>query len=79
MSKEFQTKLQRSVANPKGKDAKEVLKKLVPVLTNGGKRTVIGALERRAAAEEILAMGRSFGAASNFLTFSVDDVHTPGV
>ena len=40
---------------------------------------MFGALERRAAAGEILAMGRAFGAASNFLTFSVDDVHTPGV
>ena len=79
MSKEFQTKIQRSVADPEGRDAKEVLKKLVPILTVGGKRTVFGALERRAAAGEILAMGRMFGPASNFLTVSVDDIHSPGV
>ena len=45
------------VANPEGKQAKEVLKKLIPVLTSGGKKIVFGALERRAAAGEILNMG----------------------
>ena len=78
-SEGFQTKLRMGIANPEGKQAKEVLKKLIPVLTSGGKKTVFGALERRAAAGEILAMGRAYGAASNFLTVSVDDVHTPGV
>ena len=78
-SEGFQTKLRMGIANPEGKQAKEVLKKLIPVLTSGGKKTVFGALERRAAAGEILAMGRAYGAASNFLTVSVDDMHTPGV
>jgi len=78
-SESFQTKLRMGIANPEGKQAKEVLKKLIPVLTSGGKKTVFGALERRAAAGEILAMGRAYGAASNFLTVSVDDVHTPGL
>ena len=55
------------------------MKKLIPVLTSGRKKTVFGALERRAAAGEILAMGRAYRAASNFLTVSADDVHTPGV
>ena len=56
-----------------------MLKKLIPVLTSGGKKTVFGALECQAVAGEILAMGTAYSAASNFLTVSVDDVHTPGV
>jgi hypothetical protein len=65
MEKDFQTKLQNAVVNPEGKDAKQVLKKLVPILASGGKQTIFGALERRKAAGEILAMGRKYGAASN--------------
>ena len=79
MEKDFQTKLQNAVANPEGKDGKYVLNKLVPMLASGGRNTVFGALERRSAAGEILAMGRKHGAASNFLTVSVDDVHSPSV
>ena len=78
-SEDFRTKAWMGIANPEGKQAKEVLKKLIPVLTSGGKKTVFGALERRATAGEILATGRAYGAASNFLTVSVENVHTPGV
>ena len=70
MSTSFQQKLRVSVANPDSKSAKEVIGKLLPVLTTGSKNTSFGALERRAAAGEILAMGRKYGAASNFLTVS---------
>jgi hypothetical protein len=55
------------------------LKKLVPILASGGKQTIFGALERRRAGGEILAMGRKYGGASNFLTISIDDVNTPSV
>ena len=40
---------------------------------------MFGALERRATAGDILAMGTAYGAASTFLRVSVDNVHTPGV
>ena len=79
MEKDFQTKLQSAVANPEGKDGKYILNKLVPMLASGGRNTVFGALERRSAAGEILAMGRKYGAASNFLTVSIDDVQSPHV
>ena len=59
-----------------GKVGKGGSKKLVPVLTSKGKKTAFGALEHQAAAEEILTMGRVYGAASKFLTVSVDHVHT---
>ena len=78
-SEDFQTKLQMGITNPEGNQAKEVLKKLIPVLTSGGKKTVFCALEHRPAAGKILSMGRAYGAASNFLTVSVDNVHTPEV
>lgn len=68
MSDSFQKNLRMSVANPEGKQAKHMLGKLLPVLTSGSKKTVFGALERRAAAGEILAMGHRYGPASNFLT-----------
>ena len=63
MSRNFQSKLLKAVAIPDGADAKFVLKRLVPMLTTGGKNTVFGALERRAAAGQILAMGRKYGGA----------------
>ena len=78
-SSDFQDKLKMAVASPDGPEAKAVLKDLIPVLTCGGKRTVFGALERRSAAGQILAMARKHGPASNFLTISVDDVNSPGV
>ena len=77
MSKEFQHQLQKSVANPECKEAKSVLNKLIPVMTSGSKKTSFGALERKSAAGEILAMGRKYGPASNFLTASVDDINSP--
>ena len=79
LSKEFQTKLKSAVANPDGKTAKSVLRIITPILKTAGKKTLFGALERHAAAGDILAMGRRFGPASNFLTVAVDDVNSPTV
>ena len=56
-----------------------MLRKLILVLTSRGKKIVFGALELQATSGEVLAMRRAYGAVSNFLTVSVDDVHTPGV
>jgi len=42
MTNEFQQKLYRDVVNPIGKDAKQVLQKLVPVLKSGGKSCIWG-------------------------------------
>ena len=68
MKSDFQEKLKEAVANPTGKVAKQVLRKLVPVLKSGGKKSAFSALDRHAAAGEILAMGRRFAAAPTFLT-----------
>jgi len=68
MKSDFQEKLKESVANPTGKVAKQVLRKIIPVLKSGGKKSAFSALDRHAAAGEILAMGRRFAAAPTFLT-----------
>ena len=76
-SAEFQVKLQHAVADPKCQDAKYVLKKLIPVLTNAGKNTSFGPLERNSSLAETYAMMRRFGCAISFVTISIDDVSTP--
>ena len=78
-SGEFQNNLRRAVADPESQQAKDVLNKIMPVMTAGSRKTTFGALQRRSTAGEILAMGRKYGPASNFLTVSVDDVNSPGV
>ena len=45
-SKEFQTQLRDAVANPKSRNAKKVLKKILPVLNVAGKKTCFGAVEK---------------------------------
>jgi hypothetical protein len=41
-STDFQVKMQNAVAHPDGKDAKYVIRKLLPVLTTAGKNTSFG-------------------------------------
>ena len=77
VSEEFQTKLRDAKHNPSGHAAKYVMNKLVPVLTYAGRKSVFGALERNESAGQILALGRRFGCATNFLTFGIDDVNYP--
>lgn len=76
-SEEFQAKLMDATKNPKGRAAKYVLDKLVPLLSYAGRKSHFGALERNQSAGEILALGRFFGCASAFLTFGIDDVNHP--
>ena len=77
VSEEFQTKLRAAIKNSEGSAAKYVLKRLVPVLTFAGRKSVFGALERNESAGQILALGRHFGCATAFLTFGIDDVNHP--
>ena len=76
-SKEFLCKLSSAEENPSGKDAKEVIKKVLPILNVSGKRTPFGALERSFAISKMLAMTRRYGPASVFLTIAPDDVNNP--
>ena len=78
-STDFQVKVQNAVAHPDSKDAKYVIKKLLPVLTTAGKNTSFGALERNASLGETYAMIRRFGPQFEFLTIATDDVSNPQV
>jgi hypothetical protein len=77
MSPQFQGRLRRAVKAPHSKDGKYVLKKLVPILASGGRKTVFGAVERYESRSQILALARRFGPAPAFLTFAIDDVNHP--
>jgi hypothetical protein len=77
MSPEFQAKLRRAVQKPHSEDGKYVLKRVMPILTSGGRQTVFGAVERYNSKAEILALARRFGPAPAFLTFAIDDVNHP--
>ena len=77
MSESFQEKLKEAVKDPHGKVGKEVMKKIEPILTGGGKQTLYGALARADTGGKIMAMRRRYGSAPAFLTFAIDDVNHP--
>jgi hypothetical protein len=77
MSESFQEKVKEAVKDPHGKIAKQVMKKMEPFLTGGGKRTTYGALARADTGGKIMAMRRRRGCAPAFLTFGMDDVNDP--
>ena len=75
----FQSKVQNAVADPKSKDAKYVLKRLIPVLTSAGKNTSYGCLQKNASLGEMYAMMRRFGPQFAFVTIAIDDVNNPHI
>ena len=77
LSESFQEKLKEAVKDPHGKVAKQIMKKIEPFLTGGGKLTTYGALARADTGGKILAMRRRFGCAPAFLTFAINDVNHP--
>jgi hypothetical protein len=77
LSEGFQEKLKVAVKDPHGKIAKEVMKKIEPILSGGGKQNTYGALARADTGKKIVAMRRRFSCAPAFLTFAIDDVNHP--
>ena len=77
LSGEFKALLKKAVANPVSKEAQNVMKELGPILKSTGKKTVYGVMEKYSASGEILAMGRRYGAASQFLSFTFNDTQHP--
>ena len=77
LSAEFKTMLKKAVANPVSKDAQKVMAEVGPVLKSSQKKTVYGVMEKYSASGEILAMGRRYGAASNFTSFTFNDTQHP--
>lgn len=74
---DFNELLQKAVATPTGKEASEIMKRVVPFITLSGNKVPWGAIERQSLVTEIIALSRRFGPASVFLTISPDDVHHP--
>jgi hypothetical protein len=77
MQRHGSEKLKEAVKDPHGKVGKEVMKKIEPILTGGGKQTLYGALARADTGGKIMAMRRRYGSAPAFLTFAIDDVNHP--
>lgn len=73
--KDFQKKLRKAKRNPEGKTAKMVMDIVTPILTIGGNKTALGALERNDAISKINAMCFRYGMPTLFLTVAIDDVN----
>ena len=75
----FHQKLLRTNSNealkkPKGKDAKEILSQILPVLSFAGRRNHFGAFDNSTSIPEAIALSQQHWGASVFLTISPDDI-----
>ena len=73
----FLRMLQRAKDNPKGEEAREVMRKVVSFINCSAARVPWGMRERSAEVTNLIAGQRAHGAASVFYTCAPDDVHQP--
>ena len=73
----FLRMLQRAKDNPKGEEAREVMRKVVSFINCSASRVPWGMRERSAEVTNLIAGQRAHGAASVFYTCAPDDVHQP--
>ena len=73
----FLRMLQRAKENPKGEEAREVMRKVVSFINCSAARVPWGMRERSAEVTNLIAGQRAHGAASVFYTCAPDDVHQP--
>ena len=73
----FDDTLNQALADPKGKVAQTLVKKVLPLLNFAGRKSAYGAVERSVAITKISEMSRRFFAASVFLTIALDDINNP--
>jgi hypothetical protein len=76
-STEFEIKLQNANANPASKDAKYVLRKLIPMLSSASKQTSYGGLSKNSMLGETYALICRFGPEMGFLTIAINDLNCP--
>ena len=76
-SAEHQKMFQEAMKEPNGPLAKQILKKLLPLLNITGGAVPYGAVETNVALTKIFEMTKRYGPAFGFLTFSFDDIHNP--
>merc|ERR1711965_988478 len=74
---DFQGRLARARADPKSREAKQVLREVVGFLNLAASKVPWGQRERAGEITTLLAGQRSHGAASWFYTLAPDDVHWP--
>ena len=75
--KAFLRLLQRATANPKGEEARQVMRKVVSFINIAAQKVPWGMRERSAEVTNLIAGQRAHGAASMFYSCAPDDVHQP--
>ena len=73
----FLQTLEAAAKNPRSKEGKVVMKKVLPLISLCSRPVPWGAVERGSCIGKLLAMLRRYGPASLFLTLAPDDVHNP--
>ena len=73
----FLDKLKEAYEKPRSKTAREVMRKILPLLASSARPVPWGAIERGSCIGKLVAMIRRFGPPSLFLTIKPDDVHDP--
>ena len=76
-SDEFKEKIVYAAQHPTSKQAKEVLKTVVPILNFGTRNTIFGGLGDTTSLSHAMAMARRYGPASTMLTVTPDDINSP--
>jgi hypothetical protein len=71
----FDSKLENAINHPETKDAKQFMRKVLPLLSFIGQAKPWGRSRRSAVVRKLLGMYERYGPPSVFWTVSVDDVH----
>jgi hypothetical protein len=72
---DFDSKLQHAIDHPNSKDAKQFMRKVLPLLSFIGQEKPWGKNRRASVLRKLLGMYERFGPPSVFWTVSLDDVH----
>ena len=73
----FQEIIDAAIVNPKGAEAKEVMKRLGTYIELCGNKVPFGPAERNLGITKLYSLVHRYGLPSIFLTISPDDVHSP--
>ncbi|CAB9516444.1 helicase PIF1 [Seminavis robusta] len=75
---EFQQKILQAAENPSSPEAKQVLRTVLPVLSLGGRNTIMaGALGDTSSLSRAMAMAKRYGPVANMVTVTPDDINNP--
>lgn len=73
--KDFRKKIIKAKKNPSGKTARQIMHTVGPVLTMGGKNTLVGSNEKNDTIAKIHSLCLRYGMPTLFLTVAIDDVN----